>query len=366
MSAAALTTALALSTAVAFSEEDGFLAVASADTPAESRPQDASVGVLPATNASLAEELLKSPPRGLNGAFPQLPGVDPVVAQRIGVLIALIAVLGVALPIVGTEGSSKNAAPDGDYEGGGSLRRRTVQAGGRTREFNVVLPAHYHQGDAYPVIIAFGGWQHSAERSREYMRLESVARDAIIIYAQGINNAWGGAPYADTTVDNDIDFVRAAIDDVATNFGGERDHVAAIGLSNGGGMAAALACHAPELVKAVASAAGAYYDPTVSNCTSGDVATLLLHGTNDDVVGYFGGTRHGAHFQPVDRVFATFGRKNGCSTQLIETPGAFSTSFEPTSCLTPTRLERVDGGGHTWFTSPDATTESVNFVLNEL
>ena len=125
MSAAALTTALALSTAVAFSEEDGFPAVASADTPAESRPQDASVGVLPATNASLAEELLKSRPRGLNGAFPQLPGVDPVVAQRIGVLIALIAVLGVALPIVGTEGSSKNAAPDGDYEGGGSLRRRT-------------------------------------------------------------------------------------------------------------------------------------------------------------------------------------------------------------------------------------------------
>lgn len=366
MSAAALTTALALSTAVAFSEEDGFPAVASADTPAESRPQDASVGVLPATNASLAEELLKSPPRGLNGAFPQLPGVDPVVAQRIGVLIALIAVLGVAIPIVGTEGSSKNTAPDGDYEGGGSLRRRTVQAGGRTREFNVVLPAHYHQGDAYPVIIAFGGWQHSAERSREYMRLESVARDAIIIYAQGINNAWGGAPYADTTVDNDIDFVRAAIDDVATNFGGERDHVAAIGLSNGGGMAAALACHAPELVKAVASAAGAYYDPTVSNCTSGDVATLLLHGTNDDVVGYFGGTRHGAHFQAVDRVFATFGRKNGCSTQLMEIPGAFSTSFEPTSCLTPTRLERVDGGGHTWFTSPDATTESVSFVLNEL
>ena len=117
MSAAALTTTLALSTAVAFSEDDGFLAAASADTNVESRPQDSSGSVLPATtNTSLAEELLKSPPRGLNGAFPQLPGVDPVVAQRIGVLIALIAVLGVALPIVGTEGSSKNTAPGGDYE----------------------------------------------------------------------------------------------------------------------------------------------------------------------------------------------------------------------------------------------------------
>lgn len=312
--------------------------------------------------------------------IPEIPGVDPVIAQRIGTLIALLVILGIALPVVGTEGSSyapdggTGGTADGDYRGGrdagfapDGTMRRTINVGGRTRSYNMVLPAGYADGNSYPIIFGFGGWQHSAERAHEYLRLEDAATDTIIVYGQGVDNAWAGAPYAKTSINQDIAYVRAVIADLAENFGGDRNRVGAIGLSNGGGMAAVLGCHASDTVKAVASAAGAYYDPTVSNCDVGRVATLLMHGTRDDVIKYYGGTRHGGAYQPVTSVLDTFGQKNGCSTRTFEFGGLFgATAIEPIGCITPTRLMRVNGGGHTWFTRPDATRESVDFVMQQL
>lgn len=53
----------------------------------------------------------------------------------------------------------------------------------------------------YPVIIGFGGWQHNAGRTRSYQQLVCAAGDrAIDMYPQGVNNAWGDAPYARTEI----------------------------------------------------------------------------------------------------------------------------------------------------------------------
>ena len=127
-----------------------------------------------------------------------------------------------------------------------------------------------------------------------------------------MDNAWAGAPYAKTSIDEDIAYVRALIDDASQTFGADPNRVAVAGLSNGGGFAAALACHAPETITAAAAVAGAYYSPAVTGCESGAVPVLLMHGTNDDIVGYEGGTRHGASFEATEDVLRTFGGKNGC------------------------------------------------------
>ena len=335
------------------------------------------LGSTAVVDAPLTEEAHAA---SLSDFIPEIPGVDPVIAQRIGTLLALLVILGIALPVVGTEGSSyapddgTGGAADGGYRGGrdagfapDGTMRRTINVGGRTRSYNMVLPAGHADGNSYPIIFGFGGWQHSAERAHEYLRLEDAATDTIIVYGQGVDNAWAGAPYAKTSINQDIAYVRTVIADLAENFGGDRNRVAAIGLSNGGGMAAVLGCHASDTVKAIASAAGAYYDPTVSNCDFGRVATLLMHGTRDDVINYNGGTRHGGGYQPVTRVLDTFGQKNGCSTRTFEFGGLFgTTTIEPIGCITPTRLMRVNGGGHTWFTRPDATRDSVDFVMQQL
>ena len=243
--------------------------------------------------------------------------------------------------------------------------KRYVTAGGVNREYTLVLPGNYDPARSYPVIIGFGGWQHNAAQTQSYERLEQAAQGrAIVVYAQGVNNAWGGAPYADTSLQSDIAYVRAIINDLSTSHNINRGRVYAAGLSNGGGMAAALACHAPDLVAAVASVSGAYYNPTVSGCANGSVRTLLMHADNDDVVHYDGGNRHGAPYKSVRTVFYDQGVRNGCTMNAV-TPRrqGNATAFTPNHCRTHTEIVKIHGGGHTWFTNPSATNWVVTFFL---
>lgn len=252
--------------------------------------------------------------------------------------------------------------PDGPAQSGS---KRHVQAAGMNREYTLVLPDDYDPARTYPVIIGFGGWQHDATLTQSYERLEQAAQSrAIIVYAQGINNAWGGAPYAAAPLQSDIAYVRAIIDDLGASHNIDRDRVYAAGLSNGGGMAAALACHAPDLVAAVASVAGAYYNPTVSGCANGSVRTLLMHADNDDVVHYDGGVRHGAPYKSVRSLFYDQGVRNGCTMSAVSSrQQGNATVFAPNHCQTQTEIVKIAGGGHTWFTNPSATNWVVTFFL---
>ncbi|MCQ4617028.1 dienelactone hydrolase family protein [Corynebacterium sp. CCUG 18816] len=279
--------------------------------------------------------------------------------DRLALLVGLVAAIVILGPVTGTIGSSHEPGRRGSQE------RRTVNADGLSRSYNVVLPSGYEEGKSYPVIIGYGGWQHTADQMQGYAHLESAAAGrAIVVYAEGESQAWAGAPYARTSTREDIAYTRAIIDDLVEHYGANRDRVSAVGLSNGGGMVASLACHAPELVNGIASVAGAYYNPTVEGCKSGSVPTLIMHGTNDNVVGYDGGTRHGAAFRSVNDVFNLFMDKNGCiAGSATETRLGNVTTLSP-ACGARTELQRVEGGGHTWFTDPSASTATVDFLLS--
>lgn len=248
-----------------------------------------------------------------------------------------------------------------------STTTRTITAGGLNRRYTVVIPAGYTPARAYPVIIGYGGWQHSADQARGYQKFETAAGNrAIIVYAHGIQNAWGGAPYAATSVGQDVQYTRAIVDDLASAYTINRSRIYAAGLSNGGGMAAAVACKAPDLIAAWAGVAGAYYNPTVQNCNRGRVRTLIMHADNDDIVNYRGGTRHGAPYRAANSVYYDMGLRNGCNMNgAIDRRVGNTTEFTPPNAgaCTETKIVKVHGGGHTWFPSPNATTEVVNFFL---
>ena len=280
------------------------------------------------------------------------PGVDPALVQALGVLAALAASVAIAIPMV-RSGEAASIAREHTH---------SLQVSGRSRTYDVVLPHGFSPERSYPVVLGFGGWQHTSRQTRDYENLESQFPGAIVVYGQGVNNAWGGAPYAATSVSDDVAYTRAVLDDVASRYHADTTRTVAVGLSNGGGMAAALACHAPEMVDAVATVAGAFYSPTVTGCAGGQVPTLIMHGTNDAVVGYNGGVRHGAPYESVDAVARTFARKNGCSLVAAESRSGSVTAFDFERCSAPTRIERVEGGGHTWFTDPDATRATAQFL----
>lgn len=240
---------------------------------------------------------------------------------------------------------------------------RVVHVDGMARPYTLVLPRNYNPMRAYPVIIGFGGWQHDAGTTRSYQQLERAAGDrAIVVYPQGMDSAWGGAPYARTSLGSDIRFVRAVVDNVGSMHKIDRKRIYAAGMSNGGGMAAALACHAPDLVAGVASVSGAYYNPTVTSCAPGSVSTLIMHADNDGIVLFDGGVRHGAPYRSAAGVFADFGRRNRCDMNKVATHQAGNTAISvPAGCAARTELRKVAGGGHTWF--PGATDQVVRFFL---
>ncbi len=235
----------------------------------------------------------------------------------------------------------------------------------RYREYTVVVPDNLDGSREYPIIIAFGGWGDSAASYRDYAGLEQVADgDAIIVYAQGVGNAWAGAPYAATTMDEDVDYVRTVIDETAADYSGDADRVWATGMSNGGGFAAALSCHAPELVDATASIAGAYYNESVTNCRfARKVPMLLVHGAYDDMMSFDGGYRHGAAYLEVERTLRNVAARNGCARDTISGKSADeeTTTFGPDGCDVPTEITRIDNYGHTWFDEPAAEQIAVDF-----
>ncbi|WP_018296419.1 alpha/beta hydrolase family esterase [Corynebacterium lubricantis] len=237
------------------------------------------------------------------------------------------------------------------------------------RTYKVAVPDSFTPGTATQVVLMFGGWQHSAAQTQGYAKLENyLASNTLVVYAEAslTDNlyAWGGAPYSNISVNGDVTYVRNVINDLVSRYGVNQHEIYATGLSNGGGMALALGCHAPDLVAGVAGVAGAYYNPTVTNCAAGNVPTLIMHGTNDDTVAYNGGTRHGAPYQSVSQVFNTMANKNGCSTTSSQREVGNTTVFNRNNCSAPTQVVRVNGGGHTWFTDPSASQQVATFFNN--
>lgn len=266
--------------------------------------------------------------------------------------------------------SSSKLTPSTPSAPNTTVQRQSVNVPGQgEREYLIEVPASYNSARAYPVIFGFGGWQHDAAQFRGYSNLNEVAGDeAIIVYPEGRAQAWAGARYAQTTIFQDTDFVRTILERVERDYSVDSNRVYGTGLSNGGGMAVAIACKDPQLFSAVTSAAGAYYTPVISDCAWGGVDTLLIHGTNDDHMLYNGGYNdHGGSYFSVPATWRNIGERNGCDTSnagdYFRSGRSDVFSYRGCGWNGDTVLYKVDGGTHTWFPNdPDAAAVSWEFL----
>ena len=257
---------------------------------------------------------------------------------------------------------------------------RTIDVNGTPRHFIVDLPANYDPNRAYPVVLGYSGAWDTADAFRGHSFLnKAVGSDAIVAYPQGVTDklkgkpAWGGPHYAAQSVEDDAAFARALVADLAGKYNVDTNRIYATGLSNGGGAALSLACHAPDLVDGVASSAGAYYDATVSNCVpDAAVPTLIMHHKDDHVININGGANdHGGHYKAARQVFDEFAIRNGCA------PGGNVNNWivgahtvSGSNCRAATEFATVVGpqvnNGHTWFKAvPSANLLVWEFFKNQ-
>jgi len=239
--------------------------------------------------------------------------------------------------------------------------RKTIEVNGQNRSYLLTVPSSYTPDRPAPLLLALHQFSDTAAGMRELSGLDAVAnQDGVIVcYPQGRWRVWN-AGQRDS--DADIQFLRALIEQLSTEYNVDRDRIYATGISAGGMMAQYFACKT-DLLAAVATVAGSPVKRVLEECErSTPLPILTIHGERDAIVPYAGGdvsTGGGdMAFLSAAATAARWAEINGCK----DTPPAMET-LPPLDENNPGRVTRytydcaasapviflsVGEAGHTW------------------
>ncbi|GMG85204.1 hypothetical protein LNKW23_44200 [Paralimibaculum aggregatum] len=158
-------------------------------------------------------------------------------------------------------------------------------------EYYVALP---EAAAAPPAVIWLHGFGRSGRamiRKPDYVEPFRRRGYAVIMPSgqPGIsakNLDWGVADGYDLPRD-DIAFLGAVRADAVARFGLDPARILIAGFSRGGSMVWDVACHAPELARGFAAAAGAFWEPMTAGCAA-PVHLFHVHGFKDRMVPFEG------------------------------------------------------------------------------
>jgi polyhydroxybutyrate depolymerase len=177
-------------------------------------------------------------------------------------------------------------------------------------QYYVKLPSQYNASKAYPLLFVFhptGNPIDWAEKNAGYEK--NGAKDAAIrVYPASASNSSGW-------VASDVSFFAPLYDKVTADYCVDRARVFATGESSGGDFSSILGCEHADKLRAVAPCATKDVPQYPLNAStrkcSGQVAAIVIHGKNDNVVGPANG--------PKTRDF--YAALNHCGMQTTPVPG---------------------------------------------
>lgn len=246
---------------------------------------------------------------------------------------------------------------------------RSVKRRGRERTYLVHVPPQYDGVTPVPVVLAFHGGASCGEQMVQFCGLSDKADETgfVVIYPDGTGaqdkvftwNAGNCCGYALQHEVDDVGFVRALLDDLASVVTIDERRVFATGMSNGGMLAYRLAAELSDRIAAIAPVGGPI--GTEECDPQRPVPVLHFHGTDDEFAPYAGGKGRksvsGTDFYSVEYTIRAWVQANGCP----ETP--LVSSF-PVTADDGTTVDRavygpgrggsevvlitIHGGGHTW------------------
>ena len=236
---------------------------------------------------------------------------------------------------------------------------QTIQHDGLTREYSIYIPASYDGTTNFPLLFNFHGgdgviadWQTTAD-----MRPIADTANFILVYPQarpdpsdGMSLNW--IPKVPGAFD-DVPFISALIDTIASNYQIDHNRIYACGYSLGGDMSFELGCKLSNRIAAIAPVARTMQANPNSFCSPvHPTGVLTILGTDDFISPYggsvFGGIEYYISAAATHRYWAT---RNNCDT--TATMSAVSPSVERYTWSTSSGCAYVEelkviGGGHDW------------------
>lgn len=249
------------------------------------------------------------------------------------------------------------------------------------RTYKTYIPESIGSGESVPLVFVFHGAYGSGagmERGTGFNQL-AEAYKFIVCYPDAATENWEegcmcNKPYR-LGID-DIGFINFLIEKLSAEHKIDSTKIFAAGYSQGGLFAQNVACKLSNKFAAVAAVASSMSVQLFESCNpEKNISLLMIHGTRDNTLPFNGLDAGSFSLVSTHSVLNLWGELNNCnsesSAEILPDNGdpyisVIKRSYENCSGNVKTILYEVEGGGHSWFTSPDinATKTIVDFFMS--
>ncbi|MGQ0805815.1 MAG: alpha/beta hydrolase family esterase [Actinomycetota bacterium] len=280
--------------------------------------------------------------------------------------VAVVAVLAMAgLVACSSESDQVRARPEPEESappvtsGTPTTTDEQLEFGAQARSYQVYQPASLPTNTPIPVVLVLHGGLGTGAGAAQQGKWNAHAELGafLAVFPNGIDRTWNAGiccpPAARNQVD-DVGFLLAVLDQVATEFDVDPDRVYATGISNGGMMAYRLGCEAGERFAAIAPVAATV---TSLGCAPASPVSLLhIHGLADQNVPFDGGlptksfNPNPPTYEPVRAGVGAFLDADGCAGDPEETEAGKVVTETWSVCEAGSAVELITiaDGGHSW------------------
>lgn len=246
---------------------------------------------------------------------------------------------------------------------------RQLDCGGLTRTYRIYVPPTYTGTPPVALVVALHPLNTTSANMESLTGFNRIAEREgfIVVYPDGINEKWeaGMVRRGDASpagAKDDVAFIVALLDTLASQYHINPGRVYATGMSNGAQMAHKLACECTERFAAIAPVVGTFLgNGYESSKPSAPISVLMINGTEDKWIPWQGrsvGRGDVMVNASVDDTVRFWVTANRCppNPQRTDEPDrdpsdgtrVFRDSYGPGLGGAEVVLYRIEGGGHTW------------------